>query len=152
MPKPVPLVWRTEKRRVNDLLPYEKNPRKITDTQMEGLKESLMKFNLAEIPAINLDGKIAAGHQRIKALQLLGRGEEEIGNSRPQSSSSTSSRAIAPAARGTGTSLQATSTSIRCSLRASIQATSRISSTTISKFPMTTSTRRKNSQRSRKPT
>jgi DNA modification methylase len=78
MPKPVPLVWRTEKRRVNDLLPYEKNPRKITDTQMEGLKESLMKFNLAEIPAINLDGKIAAGHQRIKALQLLGRGEEEI--------------------------------------------------------------------------
>jgi DNA modification methylase len=78
MSKQTPLVWRTEKRRVNDLLPYEKNPRKITDSQMEGLKESLKKFNLAEIPAINLDGKIVAGHQRIKALQLLGRGEEEI--------------------------------------------------------------------------
>ena len=72
------LVWRTEKRRVNDLLPYEKNPRKITDTQMEDLKVSLTKFNLAELPAINLDGKICAGHQRIKALQLLGRGEELI--------------------------------------------------------------------------
>ena len=78
MPKLKPLVWRTEKRRVNDLLPYEKNPRKITDKQMEDLKESLKKFNLAELPAINLDGKIAAGHQRIKALQLLGRGEELI--------------------------------------------------------------------------
>jgi DNA modification methylase len=78
MTKLIPLVWRTEKRRVNDLLPYEKNPRKITDKQMEDLKESLKKFNLAELPAINLDGKIAAGHQRIKALQLLGRGEEEI--------------------------------------------------------------------------
>ncbi len=78
MSKQTPLVWRTEKRRVNDLLPYEKNPRKITDKQMEDLKESLKKFNLAEIPAINLDGKIVAGHQRIKALQLLGRGEEEI--------------------------------------------------------------------------
>jgi DNA modification methylase len=72
------LVWRTEKRRVNDLLPYEKNPRVITDAQMEDLKKSLQKFNLAELPAINTDGKIAAGHQRIKALQLLGRGEELI--------------------------------------------------------------------------
>ncbi len=72
------LVWRTEKRRVNSLLPYDKNPRKITDKQMEDLKVSLTKFNLAELPAINLDGKICAGHQRIKALQLLGRGEELI--------------------------------------------------------------------------
>jgi len=72
------LLWRTERRRVNDLLPYEKNPRVITDIQMLALKKSLKKFNLAELPAINLDGKICAGHQRIKALQLLGRGEEEI--------------------------------------------------------------------------
>jgi len=72
------LVWHTKKCRVNDLLPYDKNPRKITDKQMEDLKVSLTKFNLAELPAINLDGKICAGHQRIKALQLLGRGEELI--------------------------------------------------------------------------
>jgi hypothetical protein len=78
MSKLEPLVWRTQKRRVNDLLPYEKNPRKITDKQMEDLKESLKKFNLAELPACNTDGKIVAGHQRIKALQLMGRGEELI--------------------------------------------------------------------------
>ncbi len=72
------LVWRTEKRLVKDLLPYEKNPRTISEKQIEDLKKSLKKFNLVEIPAIDKDGKIIAGHQRIKVLQLLGRGNEEI--------------------------------------------------------------------------
>jgi DNA modification methylase len=72
------LEWTTIKKRVNDLLPFDKNPRVISDKQMDDLKRSLTKFNLAELPAINLDGKICAGHQRIKALQLLGRGEELI--------------------------------------------------------------------------
>ena len=78
MSKKVKLVWKTVKRKVSDLLPYEKNPRKISEKQMNDLKRSLRKYNLAEIPAINLDGKIAAGHQRIKALHLLGRCDEEI--------------------------------------------------------------------------
>ena len=72
MPKLKPLVWRTEKRRVNDLLPYEKNPRKITDKQMEDLKESLKKFNLAELPAINTDGKVGLLYQ-----QLVGAGASQ---------------------------------------------------------------------------
>jgi DNA modification methylase len=45
---------------------------------MSDLKRSLKKFNLVEVPAIDTNGKILAGHQRIKALQLLGRGEELI--------------------------------------------------------------------------
>lgn len=77
MPK-TKLEWRTEKRLVKDLLPYEKNPRTISDKQIEDLKKSLRKFNLVEIPAIDTDGKIIAGHQRIKVLQLLGRENEEI--------------------------------------------------------------------------
>ncbi len=77
MPK-TPLVWKTEKRRVNDLIPFEKNPRAITDKQMEDLKRSISRFNLVEIAALDLDGTILAGHQRMKALQLLGRGEEEV--------------------------------------------------------------------------
>lgn len=72
------LVWHTEKRRVSDLIPYEKNPRIISEKQLNDLKMSIKKFNLAEIPAVTIDGKIIAGHQRIKALQLLGRGKEEI--------------------------------------------------------------------------
>ena len=72
------LQWRTVQRRVNDLVPQEINPRIITDKQMSDLKNSLNKFNLVEIPAIDLNGQILAGHQRIKALQLLNRGEELI--------------------------------------------------------------------------
>jgi len=72
------LKWTTVQKRVNDLVPQEVNPRTITDKQMSDLKRSLKKYNLVEIPAIDLDGKILAGHQRIKALQLLDRGEEAI--------------------------------------------------------------------------
>lgn len=72
------LEWVTVTRKVNDLIPQEINPRKITDKQMTDLTKSLKKYNLVEIPAIDIQGKILAGHQRIKALQFLGRGEEAI--------------------------------------------------------------------------
>jgi DNA modification methylase len=72
------LQWHTVQKRVNDLIPQEVNPRIITDKQMSDLKRSLKKYNLVEIPAIDLNGKILAGHQRIKALQLLGHGNEMI--------------------------------------------------------------------------
>jgi DNA modification methylase len=45
---------------------------------MSDLKKSLKRFNLVELPAIDVSGKIVAGHQRIRALQILGRGEELI--------------------------------------------------------------------------
>ena len=72
------LEWTTEKRRVNDLVELEFNPRKITEEKRQKLIESLEKFNLAEIPAINTDNKVVAGNQRLKALQIAGRGEEMI--------------------------------------------------------------------------
>lgn len=72
------LIWTTEKRKVKDLIPYESNPRKLSDEQASKLKESLERFNLVEIPAIDIDDKILAGHQRVKIMLLLGRGEEEI--------------------------------------------------------------------------
>lgn len=72
------LIWHTTQKQVNDLIPQEVNPRKITDAQMKALTASLKKFNLVEIPAVDADGTILAGHQRIKALQFLGRGEELI--------------------------------------------------------------------------
>lgn len=73
------LQWKTENRKVDTLLPHKKSPRKISKEQMELLKRSLETFNLVEIPAIDLDGTILAGHQRIKVLQALGGGGEEIG-------------------------------------------------------------------------
>jgi len=72
------LFWHTEKRKIKDLIPYVDNPRKLPDERAEKLKDSLNKFNLVEIPAIDMRNKILAGHQRIKIMLLLGRGEEEI--------------------------------------------------------------------------
>lgn len=72
------LIWTTVQRKVNDLIPQKINPRKISDKQMSDIKKSLQKYNLVEIPAIDKTGVILAGHQRIRALQLLDRGEEII--------------------------------------------------------------------------
>lgn len=72
------LQWRTEKRRVNDLVPNAKNPRSLSEQQRKDLEASITKFNLVEIPAINTDSGVLAGHQRLKMLQALGRGNEEI--------------------------------------------------------------------------
>ena len=72
------MKWSTVKRKVNDLIPNEFNPREMTKSQVKHLKESLEKFDLAEIPAINTDNTILAGHQRIQLLTILGRSEEMI--------------------------------------------------------------------------
>ncbi|MAQ77335.1 hypothetical protein CL684_02315 [Candidatus Campbellbacteria bacterium] len=72
------IFWTTVQKTVNELVPQTINPRTISKFQLEKLKASLEKFNLVEIPAIDYDGTILAGHQRIKALKLLGRGDELI--------------------------------------------------------------------------
>jgi DNA modification methylase len=72
------LVWRTEKRTVDSLIPNKNNPRILSKTTEANLKKSLEKFNLVEIPAIDKDNKIIAGHQRVHILKLLNRGGEEI--------------------------------------------------------------------------
>src|SRR5258708_5805347 len=74
----IPLEWHCDKRTVNQLIPYKTNPRILTEKQAKNLRESLEKFNLVEIPAIDADNKLIAGHQRCKLLQLLGRGEDLI--------------------------------------------------------------------------
>lgn len=71
-------MWHTEKRKVKELIPYGKNPRKLTNDQADQLKKSVKRFDLVEIPAVDKDNKIIAGHQRIKIMLLLKRGEEEI--------------------------------------------------------------------------
>lgn len=72
------MKWKTEKRKINDLIPYQHNPRQMSKSQNEALENSLKKFDLVEIPAINKNNIILSGHQRLRILQSLGRGEEEI--------------------------------------------------------------------------
>ncbi len=72
------MQWSTEKRTINELAPYKQNPRKLTEKQYADLEASLKRFGLVEIPAINKDGVIIAGHQRLKIMQALGKGDEKI--------------------------------------------------------------------------
>lgn len=65
------LKWTYKKVKLKDLTEHEKNPRTITPEQLETLKESLKRFSLAEIPAVNKDMKIIAGHQRIRVLKEM---------------------------------------------------------------------------------
>jgi DNA modification methylase len=78
MPTRQKLSWMTEKRKVKDLIPFDKNPRVLSDFQKEKLKESLIKFNLVDIPILDKDNVIISGNQRVKVLLLLGRSDEEI--------------------------------------------------------------------------
>lgn len=72
------IIWHTESRIVDDLVPYDKNPRTLSEKQRKDLEASITKFSLAEIPCVNTDNTIVAGHARLKVMQLLGRGQEEI--------------------------------------------------------------------------
>lgn len=74
----LPLMWHNETRKVNELVLFDKNPRKMTEEQIAHLTESLQTFGLVEIPAIDTDGTIVAGHMRTNVLKALGRGEETI--------------------------------------------------------------------------
>lgn len=73
-----PLEWHNEQRKVKELVPYEFNPRKLSEEKKQLLINSIEKYNLAEVPAINTDNVIVAGHQRIKVLMEIGRGNDLI--------------------------------------------------------------------------
>lgn len=75
MPK---LQWHTETRVVSKLVPNSLNPRTMSPKQTEDLKRSIKKFDLVEIPVVDADDKVLAGHQRLAVLKLLGRENEKI--------------------------------------------------------------------------
>lgn len=72
------LEWITVKRNVRELIPYDYNPRQLTESRRLKLENSLKKFNLVEIPVINTDNVLLAGHQRVKVLIDLGRSDDII--------------------------------------------------------------------------
>ncbi len=65
------IIWHNEKRAIRELIPYEANPRQITDKQAKDLKASLAKFGIADPIIINTDNMIIGGHQRKKILETL---------------------------------------------------------------------------------
>jgi len=64
--------WTLKKFEIKELKPYSKNPRTMTRSQRQHIKESLSKFGTAEKPIVNTDGTIIGGHQRVKILKEMG--------------------------------------------------------------------------------
>ncbi len=60
-----PIIWRTERRRISDLVEWEANPRRLTEKQAADLAASLQKFGYVEEIVVNADGRsIIGGHMR----------------------------------------------------------------------------------------
>ena len=70
--------WRTEKRKIKDLIPADYNPRILPEAQKKELGKSLKKFNVADPIIINTNNKIIGGHQRLKVLTEQGVKEVDV--------------------------------------------------------------------------
>ena len=63
------LKWKAAQKKLSELKPFEKNPRRMTEKGMADLNKSLDKFGLADPIIINADGEIIGGHARYFALR-----------------------------------------------------------------------------------
>jgi DNA modification methylase len=70
------IEWLNERRKVSELKPFEGNPRKANEKEVEDLQKSLEKFNVADPLVINTDGTVIGGNFRLS--QLKQRGIEEV--------------------------------------------------------------------------
>lgn len=61
-----------EKRKVADLLPYARNARTHSDTQVKQLAASIKEFGFNNPVAVDADGMILCGHGRVMAAKKLG--------------------------------------------------------------------------------
>lgn len=66
------IKWTDRVVKVSELVPYDKNPRKITVQQYDRLKASLIETGYHTPMLAQPDLRIIGGHQRKKALMELG--------------------------------------------------------------------------------
>ena len=64
----IKLQWHNDKEKLGSLKPYGANPRTMSIEEYAELKKSLDEFSLVEVPAIDEDNTIIAGHQRISIM------------------------------------------------------------------------------------
>jgi ParB-like chromosome segregation protein Spo0J len=63
------IKWHIEKREIEKLRPYEKNPRIIEESGLKQLAESFDEIGYAQPININVDGTILSGHARYMQLK-----------------------------------------------------------------------------------
>lgn len=70
------LEWHVEQIAWRDMIPFEHNPRKMNAKTKQKLRESYQKFGDVEIPVLDFDNMIIAGHQRQSVKMASGFGDE----------------------------------------------------------------------------
>lgn len=70
--------WINSRKKLKDLLKYEKNPRILNNKQKKDLTNSLKKFGLVEVPIVDIDNTLIAGHQRCEIMMEIEGGDYEI--------------------------------------------------------------------------
>jgi hypothetical protein len=63
-----PITWTNERRKLSDLIPWEKNPRTIKNAQAERLVDSVETFGQVETLAVGPGNALYNGHQRASVL------------------------------------------------------------------------------------
>jgi hypothetical protein len=58
------ITWTNDTRRLQDLVPWEHNPKRMTKKQADGLRLSIERFGFAVPFLVSPDGDIYDGHQR----------------------------------------------------------------------------------------
>lgn len=72
------ITWQEEKRKLAQLKPYERNPRRISKIAYEKLLKSIKELGYSNRIKVNKDNTIVGGHQRLRALKELGFKEIEV--------------------------------------------------------------------------
>lgn len=72
------IIWKVEKRKIDELKPHSKNPRIFTEKGMKDLKNSIDSIGFAQPININQDNTILSGHARLKTLELQGIKEVDV--------------------------------------------------------------------------
>jgi site-specific DNA-methyltransferase (adenine-specific) len=62
------ITWTNERRKLSDLIPWDRNPRTINNAQAERLVDSVETFGQVETLAIDCRNNILNGHQRASVL------------------------------------------------------------------------------------
>jgi DNA modification methylase len=68
----IELTWHVEKRNLKDLIPWSKNPRKISDAHLDRLENRIKMRGFHDILKVDTNNIVLSGNQRLKILQKLG--------------------------------------------------------------------------------
>lgn len=68
----IKIKWHTEVRQVSDLVKWDRNPRRVTEQELDRLKKKIIEQGFHDVLVIDTDNTILSGNQRKSILEGLG--------------------------------------------------------------------------------